>query len=192
MSSLKRILGLHNTNYPSINSIHTIIFDFDGVFTDNKLWLNENGEEFVCCNRADGLGLDILRSFINKQKLTLDCFILSKEKNLVVNQRAKKLKIKCYQGISNKLEFTMEYLEKRFGENKESINGVIYLGNDLNDLAVMKKVGFSIAPSNSHPAIKKIASAVLNTGGGEGFVRTFIEDFLEVGELDTDTLANII
>ena len=75
------------------NEFHTIVFDFDGVFTDNKVYLNEQGEESIRCDRSDGLGINLLNRFKIKNSWDLEYFILSKEKNIVVNKRAEKLQI---------------------------------------------------------------------------------------------------
>ena len=81
--------------FDAINDLtEKIIFDFDGIFTDNNVLINQDGIETVKCSRADGLGLDILKKFIDKKNWNLDYFILSTEKNPVVMSRAKKLKIK--------------------------------------------------------------------------------------------------
>ena len=69
----------------SWENFHTIIFDFDGVFTDNKVIVSENGLEQVICDRADGLGINILKKFIKKQNWGVEFFILSTEKNPVVD-----------------------------------------------------------------------------------------------------------
>ena len=98
---------------PEYYEIHTIIFDFDGVFTDNKVVVSENGNESVICNRADGLGLDLLRLFKEKNNWELDLFIVSTESNLVVKKRSEKLKLPCFQGVRNKLDFLKDYLQSR-------------------------------------------------------------------------------
>ena len=75
---------MHDTQIPSWHLIHTIVFDFDGVFTDNKVWVHQDGSESVRCDRGDGLAFDILRKFIKVNHWSLDYFILSTEKNEVV------------------------------------------------------------------------------------------------------------
>ena len=95
-----------------INSLDAIIFDFDGVLTDNKVYVFQDGKEAVKCNRADGLGFDILRE--NK----LPVFILSTEKNEVVKFRAEKLGVPAIHGVDNK----GETLKKLVDEYKFSLN----------------------------------------------------------------------
>ena len=147
--------------FPKWNEIHTIIFDFDGVFTDNKVFVSPNGDEIVRCDRRDGLAFDILRSFIKAKKWKIDYFIVSKERNPIVLTRAAKMKIPCHHGVDDKLKFIKTYLS---GEGKNPIKsrtGLIYLGNDLNDLAAMEYAGFSVAPKDAHPIIRKISSAII-------------------------------
>jgi len=75
----------------NINEIDALVFDFDGVLTDNKVYVDQNGKESVCCSRSDGLAFDVLR------KLKIPTYILSTETNIFVTQRAKKLKIPVIQ-----------------------------------------------------------------------------------------------
>jgi N-acylneuraminate cytidylyltransferase len=183
---------LNKNNLPSVNEIHTIAFDFDGVFTDNKVWISQDGHESVCCDRSDGLAFDILRIFQRKNNLTIDIFILSKETNSVVAARAKKLKIGFYQGIDNKMIFIENYLNKRFPDQPDVLNGLVYLGNDLNDLQVMQKAGFSIAPSDAHKLILEVASRVFPQRGGDGFIRAFIEELLGINQFTKEQINELI
>ena len=179
---------MSNLPIPPWESIHTLIFDFDGVFTNNKVWVDQFGHEWVECDRSDGLAFDLLRTFIQQNNWSIEYFILSKEKNPVVQARANKLRVSCHHGISNKLVFVQEYLMKRFLGVENPQKGVVYLGNDLNDLAVMRFVGHSVAPSDAHPVIQHWANCVLPQKGGEAFVRNFIERFLGIDGLDVDVL----
>ena len=180
-------------NYlPSWREIHTIIFDFDGIFTDNNVYLGEDGKEIVKCSRADGLGLDMLRKFIIKKKWNVRYFILSKEKNPVVLARAKKLKIDCIHGVDNKLFFIKEYIKDNKYKESEFKKGSIYLGNDLNDYEVMHYCGTSVAPKDSHKIIIKNANIVLNRKGGDGFVREFIEKLISCNNLSEDGFLDLI
>ena len=92
--------------------------------------------------------------------------------------RAKKHKIACYQGINDKLSFIKEYILKKSSKDLISEDGIIYLGNDLNDYSSMKACGFSVAPKDAHPEILKIADVVINKKGGEGFVRILLKNYL--------------
>lgn len=176
---------------PALTKIHTIAFDFDGVFTDNKVWIDQNGEETVRCDRADGLAFDIFRFFQKQEKLKTQCFILSKETNSVVLARAKKLKLDCYHGIGDKLGFMREYCAARVSGD-DVFAGLVYLGNDLNDVPLMRRAGYSVAPADAHPAVLKIASLVMKQKGGEGFVRAFIEKLLGINKLSKEKIDELI
>ena len=161
--------------FPNFREIHTIIFDFDGVFTNNKVYISEEGVESIRCDRSDGLAFDILRSFKEKYQWDLSYFILSKEKNNVVEKRSKKLKVPCYFGVDDKLLFLKNYLQKK---DKNDTSGIMYLGNDLNDLRVMRYVGWSVAPADAHPIVKTESKITLPKSGGAGFVRFFVEELI--------------
>ena len=154
----------------NINEIDALVFDFDGVLTDNKVYVDQNGKESVCCSRSDGLAFDVLR------KLKIPTYILSTETNIVVTQRAKKLKIPVIQGASNKLET----LSKLCNEEHFNINKVLFIGNDLNDYQVMKACGYSACPSDSHSKIKQISSHVLSSAGGEGVARELLDEIFNL------------
>ena len=151
-----------------LDNIDALVFDFDGVLTNNLVYLSQTGEESVACSRSDGLAFDVLR------KLNKPAFILSTEKSSVVAMRAKKLKIPAIQGTSDKVDSLKEVA------NKEGFNlqNILYVGNDLNDYQAMKLCGSSVCPAVSHPKIKEIASIVLKTNGGNGIARELLEDIL--------------
>ena len=90
---------------PNWQKFHTMILDFDGVFTNNKVFVDQEGKESIRCDRSDGLAFDMLRSFKKKYAWGIEYFILSKEENPVVKKRSEKLKIKVFNGISNKEVF---------------------------------------------------------------------------------------
>ena len=177
-----------DSNLPKWFETHTIIFDFDGVFTDNKVTIREDGLEEVSCNRGDGLAFDILRKFIKKENWNLKYFILSKETNPVVSVRAAKLNIECIQSVSRKPEYISEYLASQ----QLTSQGLVYLGNDLNDLEAMALAGFSVAPSDSHPLVLKQANLVLPERGGQGFVRRFIELLINLDEMPKNQIFRLI
>jgi 3-deoxy-D-manno-octulosonate 8-phosphate phosphatase (KDO 8-P phosphatase) len=156
-----------------LDNIHTIIFDFDGVFTDNKVYVSETGLELVRCDRGDGLAINMLKKEIGDRDI--DIFILSTETNPVVTMRAKKIGLPYIHGTSDKLACLKTRLTKRFGSIENKSQGIIYLGNDLNDFHIMQYVGYSYAPADAHKSIKKIATEVFTTTGGNGFVRDFVE-----------------
>jgi YrbI family 3-deoxy-D-manno-octulosonate 8-phosphate phosphatase len=158
---------MQNTKF-LLTEIDAFIFDFDGVLTNNLVYLDQNSQEWVSCSRADGLAFDVLR------KLQKPAYILSTEKNLVVTARAKKLKISALQGVDNKTE-EIKKLAEREGFDLQNI---LYVGNDLNDYHVMQLCGYTACPSDSHKKIKSIANVVLKTRGGNGIVRELLEEVL--------------
>ena len=146
-----------------------IVFDFDGVFTDNKVYTAQDGTETVMCDRRDGLGLGMLKA------KGQDMFILSMEANPVVQARARKLGLEAKGGCTDKADFLTGYLR----EKGIAPHDMLYMGNDLNDYDAMKMAGFSVAPADAHPVIKDISDLVLATPGGHGAVRELCEYLLE-------------
>ena len=169
-----------------------MVFDFDGVFTDNKVWVDQDGRESVRCDRGDGLAFDLLRSFKRQGKFDAEFFILSKETNFVVLARAKKLKLTCEHGVSDKLDFMKDYLARRGLGRSNPFDGLVYLGNDLNDLPVMRRAGFAVAPEDAHPMVCDVAHLVMPQRGGEGFVRAFIELLLGIKYLSREEIDELI
>lgn len=161
----------NNSDYSDIkfSDIKLIVFDFDGVFTNNKVYLDEEGCESVQCNRGDGMGISLLK------KTRIPLFILSTEKNPIVLKRAEKLGIPAFNNVENKLQFLEEYICK----SNISSDSVCYVGNDVNDLECLKKVGLPVVPSDAHEEVKKFARIILKNKGGDGAVREFCDMFLK-------------
>jgi 3-deoxy-D-manno-octulosonate 8-phosphate phosphatase (KDO 8-P phosphatase) len=181
-----------DVRWPNPRTIHTIVFDFDGVFTDNKVYVSHDGSESVRCDRADGLGIDLLRAAKARGTLTAEFFVLSKERNQVVEARAAKLRLTCYHGHDDKLAFLNRYFEKSRAGDNDPFRGLMYVGNDLNDMTVMLRAGFSVAPSDAHPRIRHISSAVLPQRGGEGFVRAIVERLLDIEHSTPEDIHELI
>ena len=142
-----------------------IVFDFDGVFTDNSVYVFEDGREMVRCSRADGLGLDML------QRRGVPAVILSTETNPVVAARARKLRLEAIQGCADKAFRFKELLRDRALDWER----VVYVGNDLNDLAAMALAGLAVCPADAHPSVRDFCGLVLKSSGGRGAVREFCE-----------------
>ena len=159
----------------SIEQIDAFIFDFDGVLTNNLVYIDENSNEAVRCSRSDGLAFDVLR------KIEKPVYILSTEKNPVVSARAKKMQVPVIQGVGDKV-LTLSRLAK---DKSYTMSKLLYVGNDLNDYYAMKLCGFSACPIDSHKKIKKIATFVLNTEGGSGVVREPVEEIIGLDFLKT-------
>jgi len=160
----------------SINDLDALIFDFDGVLTDNKVHLDQDGNEWVSCNRSDGLAFDVLRKF---KKHT---YIISTEKNKVVAARAKKLKIPVLFGVQNKSDALKKLSKKKLF----NLDRALYVGNDLNDYEALKLCGYSACPSDSHKKIKKIVAFRLDAKGGSGVIRELVEKVLRINILNVN------
>lgn len=151
-----------------LENLDAIVFDFDGVLTDNRVYVDHTGAELVSCSRSDGLAFDVLRI------LDKPAYILSTEKNPVVSKRAGKLKVPVLQGVKDKAKALNTLIDK----NGYELNKVLYVGNDLNDYKAMLMCGFSVCPADSHERIKNVATITLKTVGGSGVVRELLEDIL--------------
>ena len=147
-----------------------VVFDFDGVLTDNRVLVLDNGQEAVFCNRSDGMAIGALR------RAGIPVIIMSTETNPVVSARAQKLKIQVIQALEEK----GAGLEPFCKERGIPLDTVIYVGNDLNDMDAMVKVGHSVCPADAHPKIKAICRTVLKTAGGYGVARELVEDVLGI------------
>ena len=159
----------------TLENIDAFIFDFDGVLTNNLVFVDQDGKELVSCNRSDGLAFDVLR------KLKKPSYILSTEKNPIVSARAKKLKIQAIQGVEDKVQELL-ILAKT---NEYNLNRVLYVGNDINDYKAMKLCGYSACPSDSHEKIRSIATFVLQKKGGNGVIRELLEVKLNIDFIKT-------
>jgi YrbI family 3-deoxy-D-manno-octulosonate 8-phosphate phosphatase len=165
---LRRVIQAMEMKESIRHSVDLIVFDFDGVLTDNRVIVLEDGREGVVCNRADGLGFDMLRA------AEIPTMIMSTERNTVVARRAEKLQIPVLQSVRNKKQALFDHC----GEAGIDPNRIIFVGNDLNDLAVMKSVGFAIAVADAHPEVQDVAWTVLKTSGGDGVARELAESVL--------------
>ncbi len=163
---------MHHPMTLNISDIDLICYDFDGVMTDNRALVLEDGTEAVYINRGDGLAVAAIR------KIGIPQVIISTEENPVVGARANKLKIPVLQGISDKRTALEKFAEK----NGHSLKRVVYIGNDINDLEAMQSVGFPIAPADAHHSIRDMAAIVTSARGGEGVVREFLGLILDNGK----------
>jgi YrbI family 3-deoxy-D-manno-octulosonate 8-phosphate phosphatase len=148
-----------------LKDIELIVYDFDGVMTDNRVILREDGLESVIVNRSDGLAVGIIK---NRGILQM---ILSKEQNKVVETRARKLGIPVLKGIDNKKETLIAYCT----EKNISLANVVYIGNDINDIEAMGIVAYPICPSDAYEEVKSVSKLVLDAPGGAGVVRELLK-----------------
>ncbi len=142
-------------------SIKLVAFDFDGVFTDNRVLVDENGQESVFCWRSDGIGLE------NLKRLGINIAIISSERNNLVQHRAKKLGIYCKNNVKNK-ELELIKTSKFFNI---SLKETIFVGNDINDIPAFKIAGIAVGVGDCHEEAKQFTSFCLKTKGGFGAVR---------------------
>lgn len=164
MSTISGIVPTRET----LRTIKAVIFDFDGVITNNLVHLDENGTETVVCSRSDGMGIQMLRD------AGIQMLILSKERNRVVTSRGKKLEVEVIQGCNNKRGRLVGWLTDHNLRPSE----VIYMGNDINDYECMEYVGLSVAPADAHPAIDAATMWKMNAKGGYGAVRELADALL--------------
>jgi YrbI family 3-deoxy-D-manno-octulosonate 8-phosphate phosphatase len=138
-----------------------IIFtDFDGCLTDDRVWLNDEGIEYVAANRKDGLAANRINS------LGIKLVIASTETNKVVLSRGNKMGVEVLQGLNDKANEIDSYLKN----SKTTWADIWYIGNDVNDLGAIQRAGISICPADAVKQIKKEADIVLKTSGGQGIL----------------------
>jgi YrbI family 3-deoxy-D-manno-octulosonate 8-phosphate phosphatase len=150
-----------------VRKIHLVAFDFDGVFTDNMVYVLEDGTEAVRCFRSDGIGLK------NLKKAGIETTIISTESNPVVSARARKLNIRCFQNCDDK-RATLEKLTQEMGVSPAEI---AFVGNDINDRSCLKYVGLPIVVHDAHPDVIPLAAYRTRARGGHGAVREVCDLF---------------
>ena len=153
-----------------IRKIRLVVFDFDGVFTDNMVYVFADGTESVRCFRSDGIGLAKLK------RLGIETVIISTETNPIVAVRSKKLGIHCVHGCDDKCEA----LDKIIGEKGLSLEEVAYVGNDVNDEPCLSCVGLPIVVQDAHADVLSYALYRTKTPGGHGAVREVCDLFERV------------
>lgn len=152
-----------------MKNIKLIVFDVDGVLTDGKLYIGSNGEEYKAFHTQDGMGISLARY------AGIKTAIITGRKSEAVSKRAAELKIDyVYQGIHDKL-YVLEEIITDLGI---VIDEVCYVGDDINDLPILRVAGFSAAPGNAVKLVKKQVHYVAQANGGEGAVREIIEEIL--------------
>ena len=136
--------------------------DVDGVLTDAGMYYSENGDEWKKFNTHDGMGIKLL------QQAGLVTALITQEQTKLVVRRAEKLAIpEVHQGVRDKLA-VVQALADKYGV---TLRQVAYVGDDVNDLAALKAVGFSAAPADGLPSIRQVVRHVCRKKGGEGAVR---------------------
>jgi 3-deoxy-D-manno-octulosonate 8-phosphate phosphatase (KDO 8-P phosphatase) len=146
---------------PLLERVRFAFFDFDGVFTDNRVWVNERGEEALAFSRSDGLGLRRL------DEVGVGYLIVSMEENPIVAARARKLNAECVHGVHDKLAVVRDRVA--------DLEQAAYVGNDINDAECLRAVGLPVVPADAWPEVVPLARWVLTRGGGAGCVREFCD-----------------
>jgi len=154
----------------SKNNIKLVATDIDGVWTDAKMYYTENGDFMKSFNTYDGMAVQLLR------EKNIETVIITSENSNIVLQRAKKLNIENVTiGEKNKLK----RIKKICADKNINLNEVAYIGDDINDIDVLKEVGFSALTSNS-PIKKQIkVDYITNRKGGDGAFREFVDLILK-------------
>jgi N-acylneuraminate cytidylyltransferase len=142
-----------------------VVFDFDGVMTDNRVWVDANGHEFVAAYRSDSLGLKAL------MRAGIQVLVLSSETDKAVEARCRKIGVPLLQGVQDKAASLKQYLD----ENQVDPRQVVYAGNDLNDLPCFPLVGCAVVTADAQTDVIRAADLVLNKPGGFGAVRELCE-----------------
>ena len=145
-------------------------FDFDGVFTDNAVFVFEDGREAVRCSRADGIGLRKL------ERLGITPIIISSEANPVVSARSEKLRVRCIQNCKDK----RQALDQVAAEMQITLAEAAFMGNDINDLPALTAVGLPIIVQDAHPDVAAVALYRTRLPGGYGAVREVCDLFERV------------
>ncbi len=155
-----------NTNLLTQSKPKIIFTDFDGCLTDDRVIVNEHGEEFVSANRKDGLAAKRLKD------IGIKVVITSMETNKVVLARGNKMGVEVLQGLSDKAQAIDDYLIKNNLTWEESW----YIGNDVNDLGAINKANFSLCPNDAVDVVLKTVDYVLKTKGGFGILSEIVTE----------------
>jgi YrbI family 3-deoxy-D-manno-octulosonate 8-phosphate phosphatase len=154
---------------PLPDKVELVVFDFDGVMTDDRVWVDQEGHEMVAANRRDGLGIAMLL------KASIPAVVISTEPNPVVAARCRKLGLPVMQGIGDKAAALRQLLAERQVQPEH----VVYLGNDVNDLPCFPLVGCAVVTADANPEVGRQADLVLSHKGGYGAVRELCERLIK-------------
>jgi len=153
----------------AVTGIKMVLLDVDGVLTDGSIIMDDRGTESKKFNARDGLGIFLLHA------AEVKVGIISGRTAEVVAQRARQLKIdELHQGVEHKLEVYERILARNMLRDRE----VCFVGDDLIDLPVMRRVGLAAAPADAHPLVREQAAIVTAAAGGRGCVREIAEAVL--------------
>lgn len=164
---VERLLSSRRNCLPcKIKQVKIIVSDFDGVWTDNKVYTFGDGSEAISCSKADSLGLEMFRS-----RFDLPVLVVTKEKNQVVQRRCSKLQLEVISCADNKCDI----VSRRLADQKLSWADVCYIGNDLNDLDCMSRANLTFCPADAVFEVRCKANYILSHSGGDGAIREMLE-----------------
>ncbi len=164
-----KIVTLGNQHRPLPVNPKLLVLDFDGVITDNHVWVDDEGKEMVMANRSDSMGVQAL------QKAGIEVIVISSEINSVVTTRCRKMGLSAIQGVLDKPAILQKYLQKHKIDSRQ----VIYLGNDINDTPCFPLVGCAVVVADAQPEAICQADRVLTQKGGFGAVRELCDIILQ-------------
>lgn len=164
----------------TLRRVQLLALDFDGVLTDNRVWVNDQGQETICCSRADSWGLHLL------QKIGIKTAVISTERNPVVQARCNKLDIPCISNTKDKAA-ALSQLAASMNIDRAA---VAFIGNDTNDREALCWAGIAILVSDADPTLVPIADWILAAPGGQGAVRECCDAILCSHEVPQDSVIN--
>ena len=144
-------------------NIKLVITDVDGVLTDGGMYYSSKGEALKKFNTRDSMGMELLR------QINIPTILMTRENSIIVKKRALKMKTDLYMNIKNKKKL-LPIICKKY---KVEVNNIAYIGDDVNDLEIMKSIGLSVSPADSIEEIKLISNYICELKGGEGAFREF-------------------
>ena len=154
-----------------IKKIKLIATDVDGVLTDGGMYYSSKGDVLKKFHARDGMAVSILK------KNTIPTVIITKERNQIVKKWSSKMNIdKLFDGVKNKEEIVSK-LCKSYGLSE---NNIAYIGDDVNDLEILKKTGFTATPKDGNLEVKKIVDYICKNRGGEGVLREICDLIISI------------
>jgi YrbI family 3-deoxy-D-manno-octulosonate 8-phosphate phosphatase len=153
---------------PLPEDVRLVVLDFDGVLTDNRVWVDQDGREAVTASRGDSMGIFLLK------ETGVEVIVISTEVNPVVEARCKKMKIPAVTGTWDKAGVLKKYMTEHNYQSED----VVFLGNDVNDLPCFSLVGCAAAVSDAEPEVLRHADLIMTRSGGQGAVRELCDRIL--------------
>jgi YrbI family 3-deoxy-D-manno-octulosonate 8-phosphate phosphatase len=149
--------------------VRAVVTDFDGVMTDNRVVVEQDGRESVVCHRGDGWGIELLRN----ARISVAC--ISTEENPVVRARCQKLGIPYWQGQHDKVSVLKAFLD----QHRIAAEDCVYVGNDTNDAACLEHAGLAVVPRDAVPEVRHLADWQTEAVGGAGVLRELASRILK-------------